>query len=839
MQKWKKSVDHNMERWGYLVVRYRWLVIALSLLVVGGFASQMRHLYFDASNEAFFKGDDPILVNYNSFRDQFGRDDLILVGIDTPEVFNAEFLRKLQAMQDDLEREVPHIREVNSLLTVRSTRGAEDELIVGDLIEEIPEDSQRLAALKEYVLSSPTYPNWVISPDGQLTTITLELNPYVLPESGEEDLLGGFDDTAMDADLMGGFDEAAATDGTDMQAVTSVEENEAIIATKAVMERYEGENFRTFISGGPVYGSSIQDSMQSNLPKFSGISIGLMFLLLLVLFRRISGVLLPILLVVLSMVVTLGFMGAFGRPFTVINQILPSFILAIGVADAVHVLTIFYRHRMVGNSKGDSVAYALSHSGLAIVMTSFTTAGGLWSFANAASAPIADLGIYGGLGVLAAMALTLTLLPAILAVLPGGPQPLFGRKDLDQAEHTPSLADHVLSSCGKLAVNHPKQVMIGCGVVVMIALVGIAQLRPSNWPLRWFPENAEFRQHTQIIDSRMGGSSNIEVLLNTGKSGGLYEPDFMNRLDQLNTVATEELKFPKGEVVGKAQSVLDVLKESNRALNENRAEFYAVPQARDLIAQEMFLFSNSGSDDLEKLTDVGFSMARLSLYIPNLDAIDSIVFTGQLEEKIQSIFGNTIEYSITGIAQLWAGTMTNVLNSMRNSYIIALILITGLMVVFLGSWKVGLLSMIPNLTPILITLGLMGFFDLPLDPFTILIGSIGIGLVVDDTVHFLSVFQRYFDRYGNAARAIQETMMTTGKALLFTTLILVGGFASYMAADFVNIFAFGMLLVVCIGSALILDVLAAPALMMLVYGKQSSGEQPRAYQKESDFAALN
>jgi hypothetical protein len=161
-------------------------------------------------------------------------------------------------MQDDLEREVPHIREVNSLLTVRSTRGAEEELIVGDLIEEIPEDSQKLTALKEYVLSSPTYPNWVISPDGQLTTITLELNPYVLPEIGEEDLLGG-------------FDEEAVTDGPAMQAVTSIEENEAILAAKAVMERYEGENFRTFISGGPVYGSSIQDSMQSNLPKFSGI----------------------------------------------------------------------------------------------------------------------------------------------------------------------------------------------------------------------------------------------------------------------------------------------------------------------------------------------------------------------------------------------------------------------------------------------------------------------------------------------------------------------------------------------------------------------------------------
>jgi predicted RND superfamily exporter protein len=839
MQNWKKTVDHSMERWGYQVVRFRWLIIALSLVVIGGFASQMRHLYFDASNEAFFNSDDPVLVNYNAFRDQFGRDDLILVGIDTPEVFDAAFLTKLQAMQDDLEREVPHIREVNSLLTVRSTRGAEDELIVGDLIEEIPQDAAQMAALKEYVLNSPTYPNWVISPDGTLTTITLELNPYVLPETQGDDLLGGFDDAAAADELIGGFDDAAApAEAAPMQAVSSVEENEAILATRAVMERYESEGFRTFISGGPVYGSSIQASMQANLPKFSGISMGIMVVLLLVLFRRVSGVLLPMMLVVLSMFVTLGFMGAFGRPFTVINQILPSFILAVGVADAVHLLTLFYRYRVAGQSKAEAIAHALGHSGLAIVMTSFTTAGGLWSFANAASAPIADLGIYGGLGVLAAMVLSLTLLPAVLAILPGNQQPLFGRKTKELEAHAPSVADRFLASCGQIAIQRPKQVMLVCGGLIAVMLLGAAQLRPSNWPLHWFPEDAEFRQHTEVIDTRMGGSSNIEVLLDTGVAGGLYEPDFMNRLEQLNTVATEELRFPNGEVVGKAQSVLDVLKESNRALNENREEFYAVPQSRDLIAQEMFLFSNSGSDDLEKLTDVSFSKARLSLYIPNLDGVDSIVFTDQLEAQIQSIFGNTVDYSITGIAQLWAGTMTNVLNSMRDSYIIALVLITVLMIVFLGNWKIGLLSMIPNLTPILITLGLMGYLDLPLDPFTILIGSIGIGLVVDDTVHFLSVFQRYYDRYSDAPRAIQETLATTGRALLFTTLILVSGFASYTVADFVNIFAFGMLLVVCIGTALLLDVLVAPALMMLVYGHPKP-ETVKAYENERELASLN
>ena len=826
MQNWKWRADAAFAQWGRIIVRFRFWVIGFCLLTIGVLASQLSNLYFDASNEAFFKEDDPILVNYNEFRDQFGRDDLILVAIDTPEIFETTTLQNLAALQNDLEREVPHIREVNSLLTVRATRGVTDELIVGDLIEEIPTDPEQLQQLREYVLNSPTYPNWIISADGRVTTITLELNPYVLPEvQGEEDLLAGFSEGE---DLLD-------SGGEEMQPVTSVEENQAIAAIREVMTRYQSSEFRLFLSGGPVYGSAIQDSMQSNLPVFSGISTGIMILLLAVLFRRISGVLLPLIIVVLSLISTLSLMGAFGRPFTVINQILPSFILAVGVADAIHLLTIFYRNQTAGSSRQESVSHALEHSGLAIVMTSFTTAGGLWSFANAKSAPIADLGIYGGIGVLAAMLLSLTLLPALLALLP---EPQKGSAQNTLQSNSPSLIDRILGGLGETAIQHPVHVVAGCGVVVVAMLLGLLRLEPSNWPLRWFPPESEFRQHTELIDQRMGGSSNLEVLLDTQTPGGLYEPEFMQKLDRLNQVVNTEMAFPGGETVGKSQSVLDILKESNRALNENRAEYYTVPNSRELIAQELFLFSNSGADDLAKLVDVSFRLARLSLYIPNLDAIDSEVFARELENRLEAIFGEDVQFSLTGVAQLWSGTMTNVLLSMQQSYLIAFVLIGVLMILFLGDWKIGLMAMIPNLVPILFTLGLMGYTGLPLDLFTILIGSIGIGLVVDDTVHFLSVFQRYLSRCGNPAQAIRETMLTTGRALLFTTLVLISGFASYTAAEFVNIFAFGMLLVVCISTALLMDLLVAPALLMLLY-RRTPQEHIPGFQPDKTVANLN
>ncbi len=830
MKNWKLVAERWMVQWGHFVYRHRWWVLAVMILLVVAVASQMRHLYFDTSNEAFFHADDPVLINYLDFRDQFGREDVVMVAVETDEVFDTQFLRTLQQMQKDLEKEVPYIRDVTSLLTVRDTRGSEDELIVRDLIEDIPTDPAQLKALKEYVLSSPSYPNWIISEDGKLTNITLELVPFVLENPSEEDALTGFDDETT---AIASIDREEALE--EFKSLGPIQERELVETVKAITARYEGDNFKIILAGGPVFSSEMGKSMETSMPKLSGIALGTMVLLLLVLFRRISGVLLPVLIVLISLIFTLGTMGLSGRPFTVVNQLLPSFLLAVGVADAVHLLTLFYRRREKDYSKEDSIVYALGHSGLAIIMTSITTTGGMWSFANAEVAPIGDLGFFGGFGVLSAMLFTLTLLPALLAIIPSGPKTLFQRKPSEPG----GPIDRVLSFFAEISIRYPSRVLIGSFLIVSFMAIGLTQLNVSHWPVRWFPDDHPFRVSTEVIDTRMGGSATLEVLFDTKTPGGIYEPDFMEKVSEVERIATTEMSFPNGIVVKNTQSVLDVLKESNKALNENRDEFYKVPDTRELIAQELFLFSNSGSDDLERLVDVGFSKARLSLSIPNTDTRDTLDYTYELDAHLQRIFGDSIHYGTAGIMKLWQATADNVISGMIESYSLALVLITVLMIVFLGSLRLGLLSMIPNLIPIVLTMSLMGWLGLSLDFFTVLTGSIGIGLVVDDTIHFFSVFSRYYRKSGDPATAVRATMQTTGRALLFTTLVLVCGFAAYTAAEFVNIFALGLLIAFCIGTALIMDILVAPALMMKVYRKKEVAKKRSVKAKPVRLAKAN
>jgi predicted RND superfamily exporter protein len=268
-------------------------------------------------------------------------------------------------------------------------------------------------------------------------------------------------------------------------------------------------------------------------------------------------------------------------------------------------------------------------------------------------------------------------------------------------------------------------------------------------------------------------------------------------------------------VVGKTVSVVDVLKEINQALHNGRADSYAIPGNRDLIAQEFLLFENSGSDDLEKVVDRQFSTARLSAKVPWSDFQTYQGFVQDLGDRARQILPGHAQVTTTGMLVLLTESVVALMNSMATSYAIAGVVITLLMILMLGNLKIGLVSMIPNLFPIVVTLGLMGWFDIPVDMFTLLIGSIAIGLAVDDTIHFMHNFKRYYGHSGNARWAVCESLRTTGRAMLFTTLVLVAGFWLFMFASLDNLFYFGLLTGMTILLALAADFVLAPALMVL------------------------
>jgi hypothetical protein len=311
----------------------------------------------------------------------------------------------------------------------------------------------------------------------------------------------------------------------------------------------------------------------------------------------------------------------------------------------------------------------------------------------------------------------------------------------------------------------------------------------------------------------------LEVVIDTGRENGVKSPAFLAGLEELR-LRTAELRRGDSLHVGRSISISDVVKEIHQALNENRPDYYAVPQDADLIAQELLLFENTGSDDLEDLVDTRFRLARFSLKVPYVDPIEYDGFIEEVESEFREVLGDSVEIDTTGFMGMMGQTMHHVVFGLARSYGLAVLIITPLMMLLLANLRIGLASMIPNLTPILLSLALMGWLGVRIDMFTMMIGSIAIGLVVDDTIHFMHGFRRYYARSGDARRAVRETLETTGQALLFTSLVLSAGFLIFAFSQMQNLFYFGLFTSFAIASAFLIDILVSPALMVLATRSQ-------------------
>ncbi len=262
------------------------------------------------------------------------------------------------------------------------------------------------------------------------------------------------------------------------------------------------------------------------------------------------------------------------------------------------------------------------------------------------------------------------------------------------------------------------------------------------------------------------------------------------------------------------------MRETHQALNENDPDFYRIPSERALIAQELLLFENSGSDDLEALVDPQFSMANVTLKLPWVDGVQMNAFINLVEKRFAEVIGDEAKLTLTGSTVVFARTFDAVIRSMAQSYVLALAIITPLMILLIGSLRGGLISMVPNLFPILMTLGLMGWLGYAIDFSTVLMGAIVLGVAVDDTIHILHVFQRYFNRSEDARRAVRETLLTTGRAITFTSIVLAIGFGSFTFSAMSNMVALGFFVSFAVVVAFFADVLIAPALLVLTRGRR-------------------
>ncbi|GAB6905198.1 putative RND superfamily exporter [Desulfosarcina cetonica] len=775
------------------VYAHCYITLVAVLLITTLLGSQLPKLTIDTREESFFHEDDPTLIAYNDFRDQFGQDDMFFIALKPENGLSPAFFKTMARLHTQLETSVPYLDEVTSLINGRVVRAEGDTLIVEDLIPRPPQSMADYRRILNRIDRYPLYENLLVSPDRSLAMILVKAQA-VMPAAGE--------------DILDGFSQETETKTQPTRRYLSNDQNVEIdTVIRGIVDNYRGKGIDFYFAGNPVFVAELQRGLEKDLNRMIPLSFLLIIIFLAVLFRRVSGVIYPLTIVLLSLVACLGIMAIWRIPITNAIMILPTFLIVVGVGDSVHILTIFYRQLRITGNKQAAIVNAVAYAGLPVLMTSLTTACGLLSFVWADVAIIAQLGYVAPVGVMLALFYTLFLLPALIAIFPlKTPRPI--------PEGKRAIADRLFDAIARTTTHRPLAVTTIWAVVVLLAGVAAGTVRFSHNAMTWLPEDSTVRIGTQLMDSKNGGTVMLEVLVDSGRENGLHDPNLISRMAQ----AGEAIPTLNAHQINAAKvvSVADVLKETHRALNQDSDAAYMVPDNRQLVAQELILFESSGSDDLAELTDSSYRTGRLSILAPFTDSILYKDYVDKIKTYLNRQFPRET-VTLTGHMALFIGITKMFITSMAKSYLFAFLIITLLMVVMIGRLRVGLMSMIANIVPIILIFGIMGIAGIPIDLMTVLIGSIVLGLVVDDTIHFLHHFRRSYETCGCVETAVRETLFNTGRALVITSLVLCGGFIIYTSAYLSCYVYFGVLVGCAVLFALAADLLLVPALLALLY----------------------
>ncbi len=792
-------VETAFEAYGQFISNKPFIISLLILPLIIFLGSQLFSLRFEASIEHYLKENDPAFINYTKFRNQFGSDERVFIGITAENIVDHDTLTTLGKLQKDLESHVPYVLQVNSIINALYISGGEAGLTFGALGDLLPKKGDDLAIFKNAMKSSSLYGNQYSSPDDKLTLFSISIGCPSIEEDSLDVLDALLDDPSVKKD----------SEELPLCTLSNTENGEMISAIMQIKGKYQNEDFQLHVTGMPILRQFLKTTMKQDTKKFLTLSVIVIIVLLYILFGRISGVLFPLIIVCCSVSSTLGLMALMGKSFQAPTLILPSFLIAVGISGSVHVMFIFYQLLSQGNDKKHAIAKALGHSGLPVVFTGLTTAAGLASFLAATVAPIADLGLYAAIGVLFSLLYTILLLPVLIGMFPVKTGGSVSFSKISKPLHT------TLSWIVHFSTNRHKPIILFCIVLLFFSLVGVSQIKLVHNPLLRLPLNSEIRNATETIGNHYPGMATIELFVNTREKEGLTNPEILRNLDEID----KQMSNYSDEfiTVFNVFSIADIMREIHGNLVGSERADNMLPDNQEVIAQELLLLEGGSPGAMQQLTDTNHQFGRVTIQVPWIDAMAYDPFLNYIKTTSKRMLEGNADVIITGIVPLLSRTIHNAITSMITSYIIAFCVITVVMILLIGHFRLGLISMFPNVLPIVVTLGYMGWVKIPLDMYTLLIGSIALGLVVDDTVHFMHNFRRYFDKTGNVKRAVQLTLESSGLAMLNTTIILSSGAFIFMVSEMRNLYYFGLLTGMTILLALLADFFLAPALMALYY----------------------
>jgi predicted RND superfamily exporter protein len=761
--------------WAKYVIKKKWLVLIASIVLAFGLASQGA-MEFDGDYHVFFSKSNPELEAFDALQDKYTKDDNVILVL-TPsngDVFTKENLVAIEELTAEAWN-TPYSSRVDAITNFQYTRAEEDDLYVDDLsYESALKTDAEISEIRKIALKEPLLVNRIINEEGSVTAIniTVRLPGLSIQEIPEEV-------TPFVRNMISDFE-----------------------------EKYP--NFEVRSSGLIPMNTAFFEASMNDL-ALTGIMLLIVFLTTFILTRNIYSTVVTIVVVMFSIISSIGFIGIMGIKLTPPSSVFMTMILTLAVADSIHILvTMLQKMRQDGFNKIDALIESMRLNFMPVFITSLTTAIGFLTMNFGDVPPFWDLGNITAFGMTMAFLYSTTALPALLAILPLKTK-VRSAKALKVSNWYTLFGNYVSQRPVKLSI---------ISILVISGLTYIATYNEFNDEfINYFDESVEFRSDTDYISENLTGIYNIEYSIGSGESGGINNPEYLKNLN-----AFEDWLNEQPEVIH-VNAFSEVARRVNRSMHGDDPQYYKVPENREEAAQYLLLYELSlpFGLDLNNQINVDKSETRLTVTIKNLSSVEMIAFAKRGEEWLKTNtpepmhaigVSPTLMFSKLGFRQA---------DSMQKGNIVALILITLILILALRSFKLGMLSIIPNVTPVLVGFGIWALYKGQINTGMVIVFGMTLGIIVDDTVHFMSKFLRAKRELGyNSEQAVVYAFETVGKALVTTTIVLLAGFSVLSTSAFALNSYMARLTVIIISAALIIDFILLPSLLILVNRKSES-----------------
>nr|VFK58063.1 MAG: hypothetical protein BECKTUN1418D_GA0071000_10755 [Candidatus Kentron sp. TUN] len=765
------NMEQTLSAW---LVRYRWWFLVLVPLIVLALAGGMRHLEFTANYRIFFSEDNPQLQAFDNLERTYTQDDnvIFLLIPQDGRVFSRETLAAVEELTE-MAWQIPYSLRVDSVTNFQHTEVEGDNLVVGDLVKDASRLSDaRIAGIRDIALAEPMLLGKLIPEEANVTVINVTIQ---LPRIDE-----------------------------------TKEVPEVTMAVRKIADgmRARYPHLGIHLSGMVIMNSAFFEASRGDMRSLIPIGFAVMLVILALLLRRALGTLATLVVIVMSILAGMGIGGYLGLSMSAPTASAPLVILTMAIANSVHILVVFYHELSSATSSGrqEAMRESLRINLQPIFFTSLTTIIGLLTLNFSEVPPYRDLGNFVAAGIGVAFILSITFLPALMSLLPA-------RVRRIQAEST------AMGRFGDFVVHHRYWLLWSMAGVVIVLVAFIPGNRINDVYVHYFDESVAFRQDTDLLDKHLGGLYRIDYSLDSGESGGVNEPAFLYKVEAF----TEWLR--RQPEVTHVDTVTDIFKRLNKNLHGNDPAWYRLPDARDLAAQYFLLYEMSlpYGLDLNSRINVDKSSTRVTVATLVLSTREVLA----LERRARAWLRDNapaLSTEGTGPTMMFAHIGARNIRAMLVATTLALILISLMLILALRSVRIGLISIIPNLIPAGMAFGLWGIFVGEIGLALSVVTTMTLGIVVDDTVHFLSKYLRARREQGVSPEdATRYAFSHVGIALIITSLVLVAGFLIISLSSFYPNSGMGLLTAMVLLLALLADFLFLPPLLMKI--DRSRGSQ--------------